>query len=146
MLAPLQTRPVFVTPEEAVYRTTATLIYDPKHDRTKFKKWYLIARVDPGLVRYYQSWIWKFCNTKLTDSAWKPHCTVIRGEVPRNDIVWRKYEGSTVELFYSPEFLTNGHHWWLPVYAPALERIRGELGIKPRPHVPFHITIGTAAY
>ena len=147
MQVPIQHRPVHIELDNAPLVTSARLFYDPKHQRTKFKPWYCIARVDTGLVRYYQWWIWHLYRVKLTDSAWKPHCTVTRGENPRGrKMLWKKYDRFPVDLHYSPEVWTNGKHWWLPVASPELEKIRKELGLRPRPYVPFHITIGHQVY
>ena len=126
--------------------TAATVKYDPRNMRTRARKWYAIAHVDRQLVRYYQWWIWREFRIKITDSAWKPHATLIRGEKPRKPLLWNLHEGHKVQVSYSPKLLTNGNHWWLPACSTDLENIRTELGLRARPYVPFHITIGNQVY
>ena len=134
-----------ILPEEAPLSTLATLAYDPHNSRTKRRKHFLIARVDRSVVKYYQWWIWQRFRVKLTDSAWKPHCTVVRGERPRTN-AWRAHKGEKITLQYSPAFWTNGKHWWLPVYSVDIQNIRRELGLRPLPYAALHITVGSQVY
>jgi hypothetical protein len=94
------------------------------------------------LVAYYQYWLHKK-GVDINTSAWGSHVSIVRGERPANQDAWRKYQGKRVWFEYSPE---NVHgrfgYWWIEVRSPELERIRVELGLKPQPKKPFHITIG----
>lgn len=124
-----------------------TLLYNPSNPRTKFKPWWLIVRVPHGVVLYYQDWVWRQERTKLTTSAWGSHLSVVRGETPPKKELWKHHAGRTVQIEYDANPISNRMgHWWLPARCQALNDIRQELGLNPRPRVPFHITIGKAVY
>jgi hypothetical protein len=124
-----------------------TLIYNPSNPNTKLKPWWLIVRVPHGVVLYYQDWVWRTERTKLTTSAWGAHLSVIRGERPPNKELWKQHANRKIKIEYDANPICNRMgHWWLPARCPDLNDIRKDLGLNPRPRVPFHITIGKAAY
>ena len=142
-------------------RSFGYLKYDPKHNGTKFKPWWLLLKCDEGLTSYYRSWIekelsydvpsqdWlkKACLTsnerswpitqkgvKTTRSAWGSHVSVIRGEKPVDVRLWKKHSGRKIWFEYNPEYLnTNGKHWWVRIKSSQLEDIRLEMGLTPQP-------------
>lgn len=158
------------------------LRYDPKHRATKFKPWWLLLQCDDGLTAYYRDWIqreyshdipshqwlekaaidpkvnvsWPITQhgVRVTRSAWGSHVSVVRGERPTDERLWKKYNRKKIWFEYDPEYLnTNGKHWWIRVASPQLEEIRLELGLTPQPTFwhrgaketrvnPFHLTIG----
>ena len=73
---------------------------------------------------------------------WRSHVSIIRGEQPKKEYLWKKHEGRKVEIFYSPDIRMSETYAWIPVRSPELEEIRVELGLKPQPRVAFHLTIG----
>jgi hypothetical protein len=149
---------------------------------TRYDDWWLILKAGAGITKYYQwflqregvwpvssrDWLdkaglppninvaWPIMQRgiKVQSSAWGPHVSVIRGEVPLHPELWKKHENKRVWFEYNPKYLnTNGKHWWIRVVSPELESIREELGLTPQPVYfhrnsgewrvnPFHLTIG----
>lgn len=112
------------------------------------------------LFKTDESWPVRQRGVKVSESAWKAHISVVRGEEPRNKQAWKKYDGKRISFSYTPMVQTNGAHWWLPVSSPDLNQIRKELGlpkvasgfdseyyqnhrgIMVRRPAQFHLTIG----
>lgn len=164
------------------FKSFGYLKYDPVSTATKYKKWWLLLKCDDGLTSYYRWWIGKEFGYKIpssswlekagiepvtsnewlvtqhgvhtTRSAWGSHISVVRGEKPNVERVWKKYENKKIWFEYNPEYMTNnGKHWWIKAISPQLEEIRTEMGLTPQPTYrcwddgtikinPFHITIG----
>lgn len=167
-----------------LYTSTGVIRYDPRHTKTRHDDWWMIVECGRGLVLTYK-WLLDRDGTKIvpsdhlfdvdtrypviqrgvkvSESAWKAHISVVRGEKPRNPDAWRKYEGKRIKFQYSPMVQTNGAHYWLPVISDDLDDIRQELGLTKvarsyRPGNPeryrdhrgqmirrpaqFHLTIG----
>ena len=147
MQIPLALRPTRIALPEAPLSVKAKIVFNPQAERTANKQWWAIAAMqDRSIAAYYQHWIWELFRCKLTDSAWKPHCTIIRGEPPRFTERWGKAQNASVLINYSPEVWTNGKHWWLPAASTDVTELRKYLGLKPDPTVPLHITIGSQVY
>lgn len=125
-----------------MFKSHGILQYDPKADASKYSAWWCKLDVHPSIVRYYQAWIEKTHGYTVNTPIWKAHITVIRGETPAKPWFWKKYQGEKVEFEYSPDLKSSPLYFWLTAYSPRLEEIRTELGMKPQPRVPFHITIG----
>lgn len=132
------------------FKSSGVLRYDPRHKKTRHEDWWLIAECGRGLVLLYKwmlereatkvipadkmfdvdaTWPITQRGVKVSESAWKAHISVTRGERPRNPRAWKKYEGRRISFEYSPMLQTNGAHWWIPVSSPELEAIRKELGL-----------------
>lgn len=128
------------------------LKYDPRHKNTRNDSWWLILEVGHGLVKmnkwllekegtkvvssddafghtYTRTWPVVKRGVKVSESAWKPHVSVVRGERPRNKRDWKKYNGKKVWFKYSPLIIRGGPYYWLEVYSNELEFIRKELGL-----------------
>ncbi len=67
---------------------------------------------------------------------------MIRGEEPKNKTAWKKHNGRIVEFFYSSEIRMSEIYFWLPCFSKDLEDIREELGLRRKPKVDFHLTLG----
>lgn len=121
------------------------LEYDPRSEdatRKGHMNWWMKVNVHSSLGVYYAAWVKKEMKLHVNRPLWGSHITVNRGEVPRNQRVWKKYEGRAVEFEYDPILQMNDQYCWLTVKSQELESIRKELGLHPVPRVPFHITVG----
>lgn len=125
-----------------MFQAKGKLIYDPKTDSSKFNSWWAKVDVPSSVIRYYQYWVKRELGIKLNTPIWKAHITVLRGEQPKKQWLWKKYQGQEIEFFYSPELKMSETYVWIPVESPQLEAIRKELGLSPQPRVKFHITVG----
>ncbi len=128
-----------------MFKAKGKLIYDPKSekaDRKGFEFWWMKLDVPPSIVQYYQYWIRRELGIHLNTPIWKAHVTVVRGEEPRRPVFWKRYQNELVEFEYSPEFKISETYAWLTVKSERLSEIRAQLGLRPEPRVPFHITIG----
>ncbi len=125
-----------------MFKAKGKLIYDPRTDASKFKSWWAKVDVPSSIIRYYQYWVRRELGLKLNTPIWKSHITVLRGEAPKKEWLWKKYQGKEIEFSYSPDLRMSETYVWLPVYSPELEGIRAELGLRPQPRVNFHITVG----
>ncbi len=125
-----------------MFKAKGKLVYDPKTDSSKFNFWWAKVDVPQSIVFYYQYWVRKELGIKLNMPMWKSHITVIRGEEPKLKHFWKRYQNEAVEFEYSPELRLSETYVWLTATCPRLEQIRTELGLRPTPRVPFHITIG----
>jgi len=95
-----------------------------------------------SIIQYYQAWVRRELRVNLNTPIWQAHVTVCKYERPKNESVWRKYQGEVIPFEYDPEIRSSDIYFWLVVKCPRLEEIRVELGLPPRPRCPFHITIG----
>lgn len=109
----------------------------------------LVANVDQELSDYYKSLIPKYIN--VNPQRYPAHISIVRKEVPVHREFWGKYEGESVEFFYSPAIRSGTVYFWLDVFSQRFEEIRLELGLPVRTEytVPpdgfiktFHLTIG----
>lgn len=128
-------------------KTTGKFIYDPK--RQDFRKTYksrtLIVELQRDQMDLYYQW---FLRQKfgqwltLQRPMFGLHCTIVRGdERIKNENLWKKYQGQSIEIEYDPEKLKRHWTFWsIPVFSTRLEEIRGELGLQA--YHDFHITIG----
>jgi hypothetical protein len=110
------------------------------------EKWWLIADCDAGIGSYYRDLFFLHTHKceKLQPPAWKEHITIIRNEEPpeANKVLWEKYANKPVEFAYSAVPDTDGLFVWLHVECSLFESLREELGLSPKPTIPFHLTIG----
>lgn len=125
-----------------MFKAKGKLIYDPKSDASEFKFWWAKLDVPSSIIQYYQYWVKRELGIKLNTPIWKAHVTVARGEQPKKAFNWKKYQGQQIEFTYSPDLRMSETYVWIPVQSPQLEAIRAELGLRPTPRVPFHITVG----
>lgn len=110
--------------------------------RTKTRPWTAIVKVPPASIKQYREEL-KARSIVTTPSAWGPHVTWVKGEEPPNDLLWDWYENEEVSLEVTSELIRGSRgYWWVNVECQLLNQYRHELGLNPRPRVPFHITIG----
>lgn len=128
--------------------------------RNQYHYW-AVANVDLEIARYYRWWVdHELVNLTSVDGYGlsgpnkMPHITITRGindliDVPKEhrDALWGKYEGASVEFYYSPDVqpfrgykADNGIHWAVEVKSPAIDQIRNEFDIKM--DYGYHLTIG----
>jgi len=125
-----------------MFKAKGTLIYDPRSDASKFTSWWAKLDVPRSVVQYYQYWVKRELGIHLNTPIWKAHITVMRGEEPRKQWLWKKYQNKEIEFSYTPDIRMSETYAWIPAQSEQLEQIRTELGLRPQPRVPFHITIG----
>ena len=125
-----------------MFKAKGRINYDPRTDASEFKSWWAKVDVPASVIRYYQYWVRRELGIKLNTPIWKAHITVLRGEIPKKQWLWKKHEGKQIEFTYSPNLRMSETYVWIPVESPELEDIRMELGLRAQPRVPFHITVG----
>lgn len=144
-------------------RGTGKIKYDPPRGDMKRKtKGWCIIEVDREITRYYRWFIDREIFNKtgvegygLCQPSWDAHISIIRGEgdlskVPANKLakLWKKYDGQTVEFYYSPKvhnvgkngFAGDNFFWSVEVVCDFGKEIREELGLPS--HWNFHLTVG----
>lgn len=112
--------------------------------KTKTRDWTAIVKVNPRVTSPHLRNI-RAQGTAISQPAWGPHITVVRGEAPSRGFGqhWGAGDGSTIEFEITSEPRKNKKgHWWLDITSPTLEKIRTDLGLNPNPRIPFHLTIG----
>jgi hypothetical protein len=125
-----------------MYSAKGKIWYNPSSPNTNYSKWWAVVLVPKELVLYYRQLVFLETGIKLADSAWGPHITFIRGEKPRYEEFWKKYNSEIIEFHYSPPCIPGKTHWVIPASSQQLMNIRKELGLDPSPRVDFHITLG----
>ena len=80
----------------------------------------------------------------ISGSLWGPHVSVVRGERVNN--AWKRYENHVFEIEVNLDETKQNKqgYYWYGCQSRQLEIIRLELGLPPRPSIPFHLTIGKA--
>lgn len=125
------------------------------HGIIRYKGEWIIVEAPFGIVNYYKFWVEKFLGKKISTSYHGCHITVLAGKHEKGldkHPAWGKYEGAKVPFIYSGDirtdtkWFTQGKYFWLPVECKFLEKVRGELGLKPTPFHPYHLTIGYCGY
>ena len=128
-----------------MFKATGKLIYDPRSEaasRKGFQSWWMILDTPESIPYYYRYWLKREIGLSLNAPVWRSHVTVCRGETPKKQWNWKKYEGRRITFEYSPEIKLSETYAWLSIYSRELEEIRVELGLAPQPFVRFHLTIG----
>lgn len=111
------------------------------------------VEVDQQISEYYRSLIPKYLP--VIPPRWPAHITVVRAEkeTPVHLEHWAKYDGESVEFYYSPHIRTGKVYYWLNTFCGKLEELRLELGLPIRSEYTmppegdgfrkcFHMTIG----
>jgi hypothetical protein len=118
-----------------------------KHqDQAEWKRVAMIRTYD-DMDLYYTWFIRKRYNLEIGRPLRGSHVTIINDaerEAPNYDMVRSQYDGKEIEFFIDPSPRTNGDHWWLRVFSPASEEIRGQCGLNPQPYFNLHFTLGRA--
>ena len=130
------------------FKSTGTLIYEP-HGRSPktwdrvSKPWWLLLMCDQEIVNYADYWLKKQGIYSYRYSLYGSHISVVKGEKPLYEDLWKKYNGVKVSFKYSNAINDNGKYWWLFVKCPFFKVIREELGLPKRPpYFRFHLTVG----
>ena len=121
------------------HESTGTIFTIPVKSKDK---WWLFARVDPGIVHFY-SWLAKTNGWNIIPgSRYGFHISVVLGEKPKNISIWNSLNKQAYKYKYSIKTETNYKYAWLRVQSKCFEQIRLSLGLKPTPYIPFHLTLG----
>ena len=120
------------------------LVYDPvnRHNKKGCDPWWLIAKADNQISRYYANQLTREFGVRLDLPAWGSHVSIIRGVEPvQNRERWAYNNGSRYEMLYTPDVYTNGVHWWLNVKCDVFDEHRTLYGL-PEGKRHFHLTVG----
>lgn len=133
-----------------IWRSKGIVKYDPRSDRSTFKKWWVILQCDREIVKYYQHIFYKLYWKRLQTAIWNSHCSIVRGEKPLNLSAWKLFDGKMIEFeyMYDGQFHSNtdngGKHFWIKVKpSPFFATIRASLGLSPEPRINYHLSVGT---
>lgn len=128
------------------FESTGTIVYDPRgregSEHKVSEPWWVLLRCEWDIIEYADYWLKKNGIIVNTKSLYGPHISVVRGENIPNKQLWKKHEGRELKFKYRNQYMHNETYWWVFVDCPELEEIRKELGLKPVPEFPFHLTIG----
>ena len=129
------------------------IIYDPPRPGLKSRNtWWCVVNVDRELTRYYRWWVLREKHIDLCQPSWDAHISVIRGEKPEDESLWKKYHKQTVEFTYrhcprqtgdkndKTAFNSPDNFWFIDVKSPKLTAIRDEFGFPSNWN--FHLTFG----
>ena len=131
--------------------TTGTFRYSPtiRGDSTTRRdggstEWWVILDCDPELGRllrhlYQQA---RFRTVTPQPPLWGTHVSVIRGEEPPDKTLWKRRDGQRVEMQYEFEVQETRGYLWVPVWCPAANELRLELGLSAEPTPTMHLTFG----
>lgn len=126
-----------------MFISTGILQYDPGLGAKHFDPWWALLLCDPEIVRYY-SWQLKKYGVEVYSNdkgLWGTHVSVLKGDIPPDPSLWKKYQGYEVEFHYNHLIrVDNGEHAWVDVYSEDLSAIRQELGFPFKPW--YHLTVG----
>lgn len=126
-----------------MFTSTGVLQYDPGLGQKKFEPWWALLLCDNEISRYY-AWQLKRQGVEVYGNdkgLWKTHISVMKGDIPPDSTLWRKYDGYEVEFNYTHLIRhDNGEHAWVDVYSEDLSAIRQELGFPFKPW--YHLTVG----
>ena len=129
--------------------------YYTAHGIVRYKNDWIILECPPSIVNYYKWWIEKFVWKKISTPLYGAHVTVLAGKHEKGlskHPLWNKHQGQRVEFKYESKIYTDhewffkGKYFWLRVECPLLNQIRLELGLRPEPYHPLHLTIGVLGY
>lgn len=125
--------------------SSGTLWFDPGFGGASFEPWWVLLRVDDGIVDFYASLLQRYGIALLKGSRYGPHISIVKGEEPPDHARWVSRTDS-IEFRYSNIIeWTNGRHAWLHVWSPELNDVRRSLGLPLKPIPRFHLTIGRLA-
>ncbi len=109
----------------------------------KYPTWACKVIVSDSISDYYRYWVNRELGIKLQKQFFGAHITLCKYDEPTNKSAWGKYEGNLINFEYSIDIdIGPKTVFWLPVKSPEMEEIRIELGLRPLPRYPFHISIG----
>lgn len=132
--------------ERLQFTTTGKIVYDPPRPgmKRRTERW-VIASVDREITRYYREMVRKRFFLDLCEPSWNAHVSIVRGENirPEFQALWKRMHGKTVQIQYGidvKQVPSKPHFWYVSAYAPEIDEIRGELGL--RTNFSYHLTIG----
>lgn len=132
--------------------TYGYLKYDPPRDGMKsYKGNWLVLELPISLAKYYQYFIKKELFIPVSDTTWRTHISIIRGEKPLYDKNWKKYEGKKVNIKFDPYIKKikdpkkPGYYFIIELKCYFFDKIRIELGL-PVKYNTYHITVGRTNY
>lgn len=128
------------------FTTTGKIIYDPPRPGMKRRtEWWAIISVDREITRYFREMVRKRFFIDLCEPSWNAHVSAIRGERihQSKQHLWKRMHGQKVTVHYSINVKQppgKPHFWYVEAYAPEIDQMRGELGL--RTDFSYHLTIG----
>jgi len=121
---------------------------------TRARPYWMVLQCDQGVMEYYRWWIHNSFKDVWGRQIYKTcrplagcHISIVRGEDPsvKGKKLWDSLIGKKVPFTYTPDLQTNGKHWWLLIDCPEIIEIRQQLGLRPVPKFPLHLTVATNA-
>jgi hypothetical protein len=128
--------------------------------KTESRPWTAIIKVDPNVVNAYLKDL-RSQGIAISQPAWGPHVTFVRGERPPNTWgfdrhdgppKWNLFNGLSITIELDPALQSNAKgHYWLNIVSSKIEGtetdlrgLRYALGLTVAPRIPLHLTIGKA--
>lgn len=126
------------------FKATGKLMFDPVLGKKPILSlWWMIVKTPQDIVDYYHYWFQKKADINLIKPKWGSHISVIRGEIPKENVnCWKNNEGKIVNFNYSYKLKWNDDYVWIDVVSSELLDIREYFGLKRKPQWNLHITIG----
>ena len=128
------------------FKSTGTLVFDPRKDHKKSQRWWLHLQCDEEIINLYCWFLSKKGIQIIKNKLWGAHISVIKGEEPtENKDAWGSQDGMQQEFWYGNYIrYDNGLHAWIDVLSPDLSAIREFYGVPAKGYiVKFHMTIGS---
>ncbi len=100
-----------------------------------------ILKVDPALVSSELENL-KSAGINISGSTWGPHISVIRGEQVDSTLWSSRPRENEIFSFEKLRFKAHNGYYWYDIRSSEIEDFRVSLGLAPKCHIPFHITIG----
>jgi hypothetical protein len=140
-----------------IIKVRGILEFEPQNKTRKHEEqasWKRVALIKTGddLSEYYSWFIRKRFNLELNKPLRGAHVTIVNdaerdfefGVTPIWQEAVKEFDGKPMDFYIDPEPVTNGEHWWLRVYCPDAESLRGAMGLTPEPFFNLHLTLGYA--
>lgn len=122
-----------------------TRLNDKKYNHSQ--NWWMVLNCrNEDISNYYRHLYYLSVNktSKILGTSYGDHLTIIRGhkEVPVNKELWKVHEGKELKFYYWNEIIRIKDFYHMKVHFPMGGSLRKELGLKPEPNFPFHLTLG----
>ncbi|AFA44301.1 hypothetical protein DIDNDMLP_00476 [Klebsiella phage KP13-7] len=128
-----------------------TLQYDPPRTIKNNRPYWLVLNLPDEIVKYYQWFVRKELFIDIKDPLHSAHVSIVRGEVPPNIDMWKKYDGMKLQFQYYPYITMKkdnknpGNFFFIEFDSDEIMSIRDELGLYSK-YSEWHFTIGRTHY
>lgn len=128
-----------------------TLQYDPPRTIKNNRPYWLVLNLPHEIIQYYQWFVRKELFIDIKDPPHSAHVSIVRGEVPPNIDMWKKYDGKKLQFQYYPHIIMKkdkkkpGYFFFINFDCDEIMNIREELGLYSK-YFEWHFTIGRTHY